>query len=98
MGRPHISSGLTIGHGMDVYGCRSFVGCFFVFLLEFCLVPGVVAEGSVADSAGVDDDLFGKGTQFEAAEVGGCGLQCVEEERGFLVIDLVGEEEAHALH
>ena len=45
--RPHTSTNLHmgtagLGHGLDVYSCVDFSGCFFLFG-EFFFVPGVVA-------------------------------------------------------
>lgn len=88
--RLHLGSPHTICHGLNVYGVRFFVVFFFLFFFEFCFVPSVVAQGGVADSAGIDDYLFRMGLEFCAAEIGGGSLQGVEEEGGLLGVDLVG--------
>jgi hypothetical protein len=93
---------------MDVYGlrgvfCRFVVGlCYFTVVLvvhgELFFVPGIVAEGGVGDAAGIDYDLLRTRLEGGAAEIGGGGLQGIEEETGGLVVQLVGEEKTQALH
>jgi len=71
----------------------------FVFIVgEFFSVPGVVAEGGVGDAARVDYYFLRTGFELCVAEVGGGGLQGIEEESGGFVVDLIRQEEAHALH
>ena len=77
---------------MDAYGCMDVSGCCFLLVIlfgEFFFVPGVVAEGGVGDAAGFEGG---------AAEIRRGGLQGIEEESGGAVVDLIGQEEAHALH
>ena len=72
---------------------------FFLFFFEIAGVPLVVADSSVGDRAGVDDDGFVE-QRFElrVAQVGCGGLQGVEQKAGGFGLELAGEDEAHDLH
>ena len=50
------------------------------------------------DSARIDHYLLRAGFELCAAEIAGGGLQGIEEESGSLVVHLIRQEEAHALH
>jgi hypothetical protein len=104
---------VAIGHGLDVDGFRA-IGrgsvvrsCLFLLVFlrvflrsigEFLFVPGVVAEGSVGDAAGIDHDLLGPGLEGGAAEIRRGGLQGIEKKSSSAVVDLVSKKEPHALH
>jgi hypothetical protein len=65
---------------------------------EFFFVPGVVSEGGVGNAARVDYYFLWTGLEFCVAEVGGGGLQGIEEEGSGFVVHLIRQEETHALH
>ena len=62
---------------------------FFVFVIfEVCIIPDVSIQGSVADGAGIEDDVLGKRCDVGHTQVGAGGLQGIEQEAGGFVIDL----------
>jgi hypothetical protein len=97
----YVGGAFRIGHRLDVYGFGVVAGIFlvrFLFFFEFRCVPGLVAQRSVTDTARVDYYLFRNGFEADAAQICGRGLQSVKQQRGGFVVDLVGEQQTHALH
>ena len=93
-GEPFFVFADVFGLGLDL-----FIVLFVFFFLEIFAAPGVFTERGIAYGAGIDDDAgFDDGLEVDAAEVGGGGLQGVEQEAGGFGVDLPVEDEAHDLH
>jgi hypothetical protein len=85
----------------DVFdlGFGGLIVFFVFFFFEIFAAPGVFTERGIAYGAGIDDDAgFDDGLEVDAAEVGGGGLEGVEQEAGGFGVDLPVEDEAHDLH
>jgi hypothetical protein len=93
--------GRGFGAGFEV-GDGFFCGRFFVFVFFFFKIfagPGIFAELGLVYGAGIDDYAgLDDGLEIDAAQVGGGGLQGVEQQAGGFGVYLSAEDEAHDLH
>jgi len=72
---------------------------FFVFFFVVFAAPRIFAERGLVYRAGINDYAgFDDGLEIGSAQVGGCGLQSIEEETGSLGVQLSTEDQAHDLH
>ncbi len=69
-----------------------------IVFFEFFFVPGLIAEAGFRHSLRIDHHLRRLRLEAGGAQIGRCGLQCVEEQGGGFVFDLLGEKQTHDLH
>jgi hypothetical protein len=82
-GEPFFVCAYVFGFGLDVLGRFGWVVLFVFLFLEIFSAPGIFAQRSFAHGAGIDDHAgFDGGLEIDAAEIGGGGLQGVEQEAG----------------
>jgi hypothetical protein len=98
-GGPFLVYAYVFGFGLDLFARFGLVVFFVFFLLEVFSAPGIFTQRSFAYGAGIDDHAsLDGGLEIDAAEVGGGGLQGIEQEAGGFRVHLSIEDEAHDLH
>jgi len=71
----------------------------FLFVLrEFVCIPGFVAKAGVGDTARIDDNSLRPRLKVGATEIERSGLESIKKKSGGLVVNLMGEKQAHDLH